>query len=337
MPRLFPAYKSKRANKALTQCLIFSLWLLTSLFFSTSASILVEETRPLHFGTLAVPTNTAPEHITLHLNEQHSASSGIVIINKPRLGLFEVSGLPANVSANLSFTSTPLTYLGTGGGEGLTLSSFEVPHLFTSPTGTLQFQVGATATSSGTSLGYSNGDYAANARLTLRYWSPNDNQYREHYYEFTPTARMQVGVNLTEEQPLHFGTLFITSDPHNESELEVPPSGNNTRVSNSGNARIVPITAAQPGVLKVTGAAANYQVSISLPSSEVELKHSSNTQAPSLWIKDFQSSPSATGITDVNGELTIRIGATLRTALTPVQAVYPEGRYIGSYTVTVSY
>src|SRR5690554_2100431 len=118
--------------KALLQCLLFFLFIV-SLAFSNKAmaNVVVDEIRPLSLGTLAVPGNTAPTKLTLQLNEEFITEAGLIVVSPPHTGRYEVSGLPANVSATVTVTSTALTLMGGGAGEQLHLSSFETPNLFT--------------------------------------------------------------------------------------------------------------------------------------------------------------------------------------------------------------
>ncbi len=299
-------------------------------------TIVVDEIRPLHLGTLAVPANVTPASLVLHLNEQQTASTGIVVVSPAHTGRYEVSGLPANVNATITVTSIPLTLMGTGVGERLYLSAFETPPLFTSPSGQLSFPLAVTATSSGNANGYLDGDYQANATMTIRYWSPPDNQYREYYYNFNPLAALQTGVNLVEDTALHFGTIFARAEPTEQAKLILNPNGD-MDIINAGEAKLVSISPAQPARLKVTGAAKHYRISITLPSTPVLLTHQSYTSAPHFIISDFHSVPAISGITSGEGEMDFNVGATLSTELTPTTLVYPAGRYQGVFEVTVSY
>lgn len=327
--------------KALLRCLLFSFMLLfvgagLTLPIKARANIVVDEVRPLNLGTLAIPTNSTPTSLVLQLNEQLIAAAGIVVVSPAYTGLYEVTGLPASVRATVTVTNTALTLMGSGAGEKLHLSSFATPPLFTNPNGQLTFPLAVTATSSGNGNGYLDGDYQANATMTIRYWSPSDNQYREHYFYFNPFATLQTGVNLVEESALHFGTLFARAEANEQAKLILKPNGN-TEIINAGEAQLVSISPAQPARLKVTGAAKHYRISIVLPNAPVLLKHQSYTGAPRFIISDFHSVPALSGVTNHEGEVEFNVGATLSTELTPTTLVYPTGRYQGTFEVIVSY
>lgn len=324
-------------QKALFQCLLSFLFIISFAFsFQAKANIVIEEIRPLNLGALAVPGNTAAAELTLQLNGVLTAGAGLIVVSPAHTGLYEISGLPANVKATVTVTSTALTLMGAGAGERLHLSSFETPHLFTSPSGQLSFPLAVTATSSGNGNGYFDGDYLANATMTIRYWSPTDNQFREYYYNFNPIAVLQTGVNLVEETALHFGTIFARAEATKQAQLILKPNGD-TDIINAGAAQLVSISPAQPGRIKVTGAAAYYLLSITLPTSAVHLEHQSYGSAPRFIISDFTSVPALAAMTNGAGELDFTVGATLSTELTPATLVYPSGRYQGTFEVLVSY
>jgi len=89
--------------------------------------------------------------------------------------------------------------------------------------------------------------------------------------------------------------------------------------------------------MAISGAAPNRQLSIDLPTSDIQLRNAEEPTAPYFILSDFVSSPSGTGRTDEDGVLEVFLGGTLSTQLTTEEVVYPAGTYQATYDITVSY
>ncbi|MDX5298105.1 MAG: hypothetical protein LPK85_04045, partial [Gammaproteobacteria bacterium] len=126
------------AKEALIQCL-FSilkrasgpLWVLASA--PVVAAPLIEQLRPLSFGTLAVPGNASVVSLVLSHDNQLQVSPGLVVVATPESGQFRLSGFPPNVALEVSVNDAQATAGGNGLPEKFDIVLYTTPSLFSGP------------------------------------------------------------------------------------------------------------------------------------------------------------------------------------------------------------
>jgi hypothetical protein len=119
--------------------------------------------------------------------------------------------------------------------------------------------------------------------------------------------------------------------------LTLLPSGSYT-IAEPGDSRLVSLVKPNLGIIRVSGAAPNYSLSITPQVADVLLEHTvSPGTSPHIILSTLVTSPNQNGTVDANGELLIKIGGTLKTELTALPEIYPAGNYEGTYQLTVSY
>ena len=158
---------------------------------------------------------------------------------------------------------------------------------------------------------------------------------------FTATATVSNTITVTETTPLSFGTLAViggaAADLAPTATLTVPSDGtipdqiNN--VSQGTNAKITIISGVTPGVLQISGAAADSAISIAAPVSTTLVHPTGPTLAFTPEVGGAAAAFGAT-TTDAAGELTLYVGGALSTQET---VTYIDGTYSGTYEVTLSY
>ena len=326
-------------KEALLKCLFFIVKvppLLLMSAFSAVAAPAIEQLRPLSFGTLGVPSNVSILSLVVQPNNNLQADPGLVVISAPETGMFRLTGFPPNVTLEVTVTDSELTAGGSGLPEKFTATQYTTSSLFSGSEGTVDFPLGATLRTSGSGNNYIDAPYLGAATLSVRYWSSDAGGYLTAFESIELQAATQTSISLVEEQALYFGTLFARASSTHQAELTLAPSGA-VNISNPGNSRLVQLSVARPGVLRVIGAAPNYTLSITPQAGTIELQHETSPGLPRLLVSDFVTLPSVSGVTNSQGELVLRVGATLRTALTASDEVYPPGRYSGTYEMTVAY
>lgn len=328
-------------KEALIQCLFSILKrTLLLLFVPVSAPVvaapLIEQLRPLTFGTLAVPGNASVLNLVVSHDGPLQVAAGLVVVALPEAGRYRLSGFPANVGLEVSVTDAELTAGGSGLPEKFTATLYNTPTVFAGPDGSIEFSLGATLRSSGSGNPYIDAPYSGSATMSVRYWSSAAGGYLTAYETIDLMAVAQTSISLLEEQGLHFGTLFARAAAADQAVLTLAPDGA-ISIENPGNSRLVQLSSGTPGLLRVIGAAPHYVISIHPQPGVIELRHETIPGQPRFLVSDFVTSPANSGVTNSAGELLLRVGATLRTALTAGDPVYPPGKYTGTYELTVSY
>ena len=189
---------------------------------------------------------------------------------------------------------------------------------------------------SATGESYPDAPYQTDVIIELSYYSAD----ADGVVSVTETIELNVeaatGLDLIEESVLDFGRLAATAAPGVQASMVLSPDGTVT-TSNSGAARVVAISGSSPALISVQGAAALYDLVISVQSTPIYLTHETLPGSPRFEITDFKTIPAGIGRSDRDGNLEIQVGATLNTEdVTPSQA-YPDGNYSGTYILTVEY
>jgi hypothetical protein len=206
--------------------------------------------------------------------------------------------------------------------------------LHTDVNGQVDFNLGATLSTSGSSVLYPDGVYVGHPGLTLNFTEAGMPQFTNHQIDVDVVLRTTLV--LTQNEKLTFGKLVVFSSATDQASLKLETNGQVT-IANAGSAKIVRFGNETPAVIKVTTGAAYAPISITLPASTVYLTHQSlSPDVARLLVTDFDSLPtSANAKLDANGALEIRLGATLRTEQTAKR--YQDGVYTGTFLLDVEY
>ena len=141
------------------------------------------EAEQLSFGTFAVADNTMPRALVITTDNDTLPDTGIVMGEDGQRGVYEFTGLPANVSffigvnmpnpptdGGIVFDDTAAVTL--GGAEPFTVSDFTVGDggmIQTDGGGNATMTLGATLRTSGNGAQYIGGTYQGQASFTLYY------------------------------------------------------------------------------------------------------------------------------------------------------------------------
>lgn len=294
---------------------------------------------PLTFGTIAIPENSSVLTYDVRPSGNMRVDAGIIVAAPGAPATFRLTGFPPNESISVSVPDVVLVRTTGGFTPTFEVIQFSASPLITDSLGQGLLHLGATLSTSGTGQNYLDGDYRPSVAVsaTFLFWSPEEGAFVTRNQTFDIGVDLRTSLTLEEQQPFSFGTLFARSEPGHTASLQIAPNGAYS-VSESGSARMVSIVAPRPGVIRVSGAAPNYDVAITLQSDPVTLRRSgAPVSAPGLVVSDFVSSPAGVGRTNDQGQLDIRVGGRLSTELTPAPYVYPQGVYTGTYTLTVTY
>lgn len=316
--------------------LVILLWVAaTSL---TVAAPLIEEQQRFNFGTLAIADNTSVSRFIYPRTGQNIRIEGrFVLIGSGSPGRYQFSGFPANTTLTVSLNTTTMSANGIGISESLSVDNYDIGTLITDAQGEAVLSLGARLSTSGNSGSYGDAPYSGSTTLRVDYWQPDVQSYVFNTLLIDLEAELSSTLAINQNQQLNFGTLFARSSNTGQAVLTLLPSGSYT-ISEPGNSRLVSIVKPKQGVLRVSGAAPNYSITITPQAGDVLLEHTTIPgSAPHFILSALLTSPNATGTTDANGELLIKIGGTLTTELTASPEVYPSGLYEGIYQLTVSY
>lgn len=132
-----------------------------------------------------------------------------------------------------------------------------------------------------------------------------------------PAAAMDVGVT-----PISFGRVAIVDSTSTQS-IELTPEGQ--MIPSSGILVVMPGT---PAVLSVYGAPANTSLSLDFTANPIQW----TAGGEAFTIQDWNGDGGA--VTNSNGELTMRLGATL---VSQAGASYPDHFYYGGVALTIDY
>jgi hypothetical protein len=302
------------------------------------AQPLIEEQQRLNFGTLAIAANISVSRFTYPRTGFGISIVGqFVLIGNGLPGRYSFSGFPPNTTLSVSLDTAILDAEGTGISEPLTVDNYDFATLTTDDQGEAELSLGARLNTTGNSGSYADALYSGTTVLRVDYWQPDANGYVFNTQIIDLETELSSTLGLNEEQQLNFGTLFARTSDTVQAVLTLSPSGSYT-ISEPGDSRLVAIAKPSQGVLRVSGAAANYSLTITPQAGDVLLEHTINpSSAPHLILSALVTSPDGVGKTDANGELLIKIGGTLKTELTASPEVYPSGQYEGTYQLTVSY
>jgi hypothetical protein len=303
-----------------------------------AAQPLIEPLQPLDFGTLAIPANDSIGAFTYPRSGHNASIEGHLVRVAPGMpGRYALSGFPADTLLDVTLEATTLTAGGSGIPEPLQVVSYDVGELRSNALGEAELVLGARLTTTGNGGVYQDAPYHGTTVLRLDYWHPDEKAYVFSVETIDLKAEVRSTLAVEQVSALNFGTLFARATPDHQARLTLAPNGA-IDISNPGTSRFVSLSRPEPAVIRVSGAAPNYLLQITPQASEVQLRHTQNPLGSPHFILDpLVTSPAGSGTTDANGELVIRVGGTLHTALTPTVQIYPSGTYQGSYELTVEY
>jgi len=322
-------------QEASLRCLFFVSGLLA---FPVGAQPVVEELIALDFGTLAITGNDSVSTLELPRSGRNLAVSGdLVIVEVGAPGRYLLTGFPPGTNVDIDLSETTLTAGGTGVPEPLAVDRFNAGSTFTNEQGEAEVQLGASFSTSGNGGVYEDAPYSGDSAMRLTYWEPDVGNHVTVSKNVTFTGEVRSSLELEELQGLHFGILFARATPDNQATMRLFPDGR-VNIANAGDARMVSLSEAAPGVLLVGGGAPNRDLTIDIQAGDVLLRHVQQPAGPHFVLSDLETSPASSGSTNETGRLEIRVGGTLSTQLIKTgTSVYPAGTYEGTYSVTVSY
>ena len=302
------------------------------------AQPLIEEEEGLDFGTLAVSNNTSISRFTYPNTGRNISSEGqFVHIERGTVGEYRLTGFPAFTPLSVSLNNASLYPDSIAVTEPLTVDNFDINDVLTNSQGQASLLLGARLSTTGNGAEYADSTYSGATMIRVEYWEPDAQAFVFNTKAIDLTTELRSTVQIDQEQQLHFGTLFARSSTTAQAALTMLPSGR-YNISEPDGSRMVAIEAPSQGILKVSGAAAYFGLSITAQPTDILLEHTEQPNAaPHFVVSGFTTSPSGIGTTDTNGELLISVGGTIKTELTGTSSVYPSGQYKGTYEVTVSY
>ncbi|MGQ7846779.1 DUF4402 domain-containing protein [Granulosicoccus sp. 3-233] len=302
------------------------------------AQPLIEELQPLNFGTLAIASNTSISRFSLPRTGTNMSVEGqFALIAGGTPGRYRFTGFPANTALDVSLNSAVLTAGSNGSLEPLTVTDYDLGDVTTDAQGEAELALGAILDTTGNGNSYVDAPFSGTTLMRVDYWHPDVQNRVFNTSTIDLGAELRSTLILDEDQPLHFGTLFARTSTTAQATLTLSPSGSYT-ISEPDNSRLVSLAKPDLGIFRVSGAAANYSLTINPQTADVLLEHSEFPgSAPHFVLSSLTTLPDGTGITDANGELLVRLGGTLKTELTASPVTYPSGQYEGTYQLTVSY
>ncbi|MBM6549636.1 DUF4402 domain-containing protein [Marinomonas ostreistagni] len=143
------------------------------LFFCANVCLAdITEIEPLAFGRIAIIDNDSPEYISISHVGVVSTSGSILVIERPEVGEFLFSNLPAYQRLNLSARPTQATSSSVQySSEQFRLTAIDLPSAIdTDGNGEARIQVGGTLSTSGSgSTRYIDTQYRIRYQITIDY------------------------------------------------------------------------------------------------------------------------------------------------------------------------
>lgn len=303
---------------------------------SLHAAPAINTLQRLNFGVLAISANSSPSQVTLSPQGNVVYGNNMVFVASATPGRYRLTEYPAFTDITVTMPSTTVNLVSGTPGESLTVSA-AVSHpltLRTDMNGMVEFDLGATLTSSGSGLPYADGIYISQPTLTLNFSLESVPQVS--YQDIEIDLELRTTLALNEIQGLDFGRLAVFSSATDQASLTLSPSGV-ISINNAGSARIIRFGNETPGTFRISTGAAFASVTLTLPSGTTYLTHQS--QLPSVarfLVNNFVSSPTpGNAKLNAQGALEFQLGATLSTELTgnPFQ----DGLYSGTFLIDVEY
>ena len=136
------------------------------------------------------------------------------------------------------------------------------------------------------------------------------------------TATIVTPISISKTADMHFGNIAVSAS--NNGSVELAPAG--TRLA-TGGVTLPAVTGSPAAASFTVSGEANYTYAITLPSSPIQLAHTTNATL-TMDAAAFTSSPSSTGTLSGTGTQILNVGATLGVA---------AGQAAGTYTTTTNF
>lgn len=136
--------------------------------FLPAAAQTVVELDPLSFGTFVVPSNAAVSTLTVPLNGSVSTTGSIIALTQGVAGRYRVGGLPGNAIVDIDITAAPLFGPALPPSQYFQITAFDhPPTVTTNASGTATFRLGATLSTSGSGVPYTDSTYTGTIDVTV--------------------------------------------------------------------------------------------------------------------------------------------------------------------------
>jgi hypothetical protein len=331
-----PGRESFRQTQVCRKLFLFGALLFSLAVPPAAAAPQIEALQRLDFGVLAITDNSAPSSVVLSPAGSAAYGTGYVFVAAATPGRYRLTGYPAYTDMTVSMAAPAFGLASGVPGETLSVSAAVTRPLVlhTDQNGQVEFDLGATLTTSGSGQPYPDGVYLGRPTLTLSFLVAGVPV--ESYQDVEVDVELRTSLALVEVESLDFSRLAVFASATDQATLTLAPNGAVT-VVNAGTAKIVRFGGERPGTFRVSTGAAYAPVAINLPVGTVYLTHASQSaDVARLLVTDFVSQP-ASGDAKLNaqGELEFRLGATLRTEQTTKP--YQDGVYSGTFSLTVEY
>ena len=149
------------------QALAFSLFTL-----STPLAADLNIDTPLSFGEIVVRSNASASTVTVYRNGAFQSTNQVVIIKPGNPGVFTINGLPPYTTINLSVDLPASSSMNFPQTAQFTITAVDIPSTVNlGATGSTQFKMGATLTTSGNPANqyYNGAEYLIFLNLNLDY------------------------------------------------------------------------------------------------------------------------------------------------------------------------
>jgi hypothetical protein len=126
------------------------------------------ETQRLDFGLWLVTSNSSNYNITLQANGSYSNSPQLFMLDTPRVGIYQITGLPPFQVIG-SVTVVMSQALEFGASQSFTMDNFQTIIPNANGAGETTLRLGARARTSGTGLPYADATYAGILDVTINF------------------------------------------------------------------------------------------------------------------------------------------------------------------------
>lgn len=133
-----------------------------------AAAQTVQEEEPLAFGTFVVPSNAAVSTLTVPLSGSISTTGSIIALTQGTPGRYRVGGLPGSAIVDIDVTAAPLFGASVPLSQFFQIAAFDhPPTIITNAAGTATFRLGATLSTSGSGVPYTESTYTGTIDITV--------------------------------------------------------------------------------------------------------------------------------------------------------------------------
>ncbi len=155
-----------RCVSAAIVALIGAMAVATALVTSVRAQT-VQELEPLSFGTFVVTSNAAASTLTVPLNGAVSSTGNLIVLVPGNRARYRVGGLPGNTIVGIDINSLPLFGATVPASQFCQITAFSHPlTVTTNASGEAIFFVGATLSTSGNGVPYTDNTYTGMIDIT---------------------------------------------------------------------------------------------------------------------------------------------------------------------------